>query len=62
MRYGVMSRSYWNVTLDFWRGLDVLYTRNITIDHNRVVNSVRDTSDAGALECECVRVSEWVGG
>jgi hypothetical protein len=37
-------------TLDFWGMLDVLYARNVEIAHNRIVNAVRNTADAGALE------------
>eukprot|EP00937_MAST-01D_sp_MAST-1D-sp2_P000988 g988.t1 len=47
---GVLPRSAYNATLDFWRALDLLHTRHIQIDHNVVANAVRDTADAGALE------------
>jgi hypothetical protein len=37
-------------TIDLWGGLANLHSRYIEIDHNRVANVIRDTSDAGALE------------
>jgi hypothetical protein len=51
IRRGALADTVYNLAMDFWTALDVLHTRYIEIDHNAVSNCVRDTSDAGALEC-----------
>ena len=48
---GVVKKIY-GKPCDFWCGLRALTTRHIEISYNKVANVVRDTSDAGALECK----------
>ena len=40
----------YNKSLDFFSGLDVIYTRNTEVSYNLIENVVRDSCDAGAVE------------
>eukprot|EP01049_Picozoa_sp_SAG25_P007390 SAG25_NODE_600_length_6634_cov_5.554093_5_plen_267_part_00 len=50
VRFGSLGTPNYGVNKTFWTSMDVLHTRHIEISYNRVLNAVRDTSDAGALE------------
>ena len=50
VRFGSMSSPNYGVNKTFWTCMDWLHTRHIEISYNRVLNAVRETSDAGALE------------